>query len=204
MPKTQIMGVINVTPDSFYDGGRYTGAETAAAHAVELERDGADYIDVGAESSRPGANSIGLHEELRRLLPALEAIGNRVRARISVDTYRAETARRALELGATMVNDITALRGDPAMAEVVAEAGCDCVLMHMLGTPRPCSARRRMRTWCRISAHFSRNGSTGPRAPGSTPRASGSTRVLASGKRRTTTSKSSGACANSRDLAAPY
>ena len=136
MPKTQIMGVINVTPDSFYDGGRYTGAETAAAHAVELERDGADYIDVGAESSRPGANSIGLHEELRRLLPALEAIGNRVRARISVDTYRAETARRALELGATMVNDITALRGDPAMAEVVAEAGCDCVLMHMLGTPK--------------------------------------------------------------------
>ncbi len=135
MRQTSIMGVLNVTPDSFYDGGRYAGVEAAAARAVELERDGADYVDVGAESSRPGAEPIGLDEELRRLLPVLDAVQGRVAATISVDTYRAETARRALEAGAAMVNDITAMRADPEMAAVLAESGCACVMMHMLGTP---------------------------------------------------------------------
>ncbi|MBM3288633.1 MAG: dihydropteroate synthase, partial [Candidatus Hydrogenedentes bacterium] len=108
--------------------------DTAAAHARAMIADGAHIVDVGGESSRPGAAALDSHEEQRRVLPVIERIAADGIA-ISVDTYHADTARRALALGARMVNDITALRGDPAMAEVVAEAGCDCVLMHMLGTP---------------------------------------------------------------------
>jgi dihydropteroate synthase len=129
------MGVLNVTPDSFYDGGRFAAPDAARQHAEELVREGADWLDLGAESTRPGSESIDLDEELRRLLPALAAIG-RIGIPISVDTYRAETARRALALGAHMINDITALQGDPEMPEVVAESGCLCVLMHMRGTPK--------------------------------------------------------------------
>jgi len=135
MTKTLIMGVINVTPDSFFDGGRIGTPEAARAHADRLVQNGADLLDVGGESSRPGADAVGLEEELRRVLPVFEALEG-VGARISVDTYRAETARRALEGGAWMVNDITALRGDPEMAGVVASSGCRCVLMHMQGTPK--------------------------------------------------------------------
>ncbi len=135
MDHTQIMGVINVTPDSFYDGGKYPTLEAARAHAEQLVREGADWLDIGGESSRPGAAPVGLDEELRRVLPVLEALKG-IGAPLSIDTYRAETARRALALGAAMVNDISALRGDPDMAEVVAESGCRCVLMHMQGTPR--------------------------------------------------------------------
>jgi len=132
--KTLVMGVMNITPDSFYDGGRLACPEAARLRAEALVQEGADWLDLGAESSRPGAEPIGLDEELRRLMPALEvALG--AGAPISVDTYRAETARRALAAGATMINDITALRGDDAMAGVIAEAGCTCVLMHMQGTP---------------------------------------------------------------------
>lgn len=131
---TLIMGILNVTPDSFSDGGRHFAPEAAAAHAGAMARDGADWIDVGAESSRPSAAPIGLDEELRRLLPVLERLQGGP-CPVSVDTYRAETARRALALGASMVNDITALRGDPEMAGVVAESGCFCVLMHMAGSP---------------------------------------------------------------------
>ncbi len=138
--KTQIMGVLNVTPDSFYDGGRYQSPDAAREHAEAMVRDGADWIDAGAESSRPGAAPIGVDEELRRLVPALEALSG-LPVAISVDTYRAETARRALTLGATMVNDITALQGDPDMAAVVAEAGCACVLMHMQGSPETMQQR---------------------------------------------------------------
>lgn len=134
MHKTLIMGVLNVTPDSFYDGGRWQSAEAARAHAESLLADGADWLDVGGESSRPGADAVGIDEELRRVLPALEALAG-IGAPISVDTYRAETARRALGLGAQMINDISALRMDPEMAGVVADSGCACVLMHMLGTP---------------------------------------------------------------------
>jgi dihydropteroate synthase len=132
--KTQIMGVLNVTPDSFFDGGQFDAPETARHHVQTMVQDGADWIDVGAESSRPGAQAIGLDEELRRLMPVLEALSE-LDVPISVDTYRAETGRRALAAGASMINDITALQGDPAMADVVAEAQCKCVLMHMRGTP---------------------------------------------------------------------
>ncbi len=136
MPRhTLVMGILNVTPDSFFDGGKIGTVLDARACAETMVRDGADWIDVGGESSRPGAEPIGLEEELRRVLPALEAIRDLGVPR-SVDTYRAETARRALAHGAGMINDITALRGDPEMAAVVAEAGCPCVLMHMRGNPK--------------------------------------------------------------------
>jgi dihydropteroate synthase len=138
MKRTQIMGIINVTPDSFYDGGQCLAPEAALARARAMHDEGADWIDLGAESSRPGAVEIGLDEELQRLLPVLERLAAERAAlpRISVDTVRGETARRALALGAAMINDISALRADPAMAEVVAASGCHCVLMHMQGTPR--------------------------------------------------------------------
>lgn len=138
MPQTQIMGIINITPDSFYDGGACLAPAGAIARARAMRAEGADWIDLGAESSRPGAEAIGLEEELRRLLPVLEALAPETAQlpRISVDTVRAETARRALAFGAAMINDISALRADPAMAEVIAASGCQCVLMHMQGTPR--------------------------------------------------------------------
>jgi len=133
--KTLVMGVINVTPDSFYDGGAIQGPEDALARARQMIQDGADLLDVGGESSRPGADAVTQQEERDRVLPVLEAL-EPLGFPVSVDTYRAETARRALALGACMVNDITALRHDPELAGVIAEAGCDCVLMHMQGTPR--------------------------------------------------------------------
>jgi dihydropteroate synthase len=129
------MGIVNITPDSFYDGGRLSDLEAVRDHAVALVRDGADLLDVGGESTRPGADPVSPDEELRRVLPALEQLVS-LDLPVSVDTYRAETARRALGLGAAMVNDITALRGDPEMAPVIAAAGCPCVLMHMQGEPK--------------------------------------------------------------------
>jgi dihydropteroate synthase len=133
--KTQVMGIINATPDSFYDGGCAASPEDALRQAEAMVRDGAHILDVGAESSRPGAEAIGAEEELERLLPVLEAL-EPLPVPVSVDTFRAETARRALELGAAMINDISGLRMDPEMPSVVAEAGCPCVIMHMLGTPK--------------------------------------------------------------------
>jgi dihydropteroate synthase len=133
--KTRIMAVFNATPDSFYAGSRVLNPADARRRGELAVADGADILDVGGESSRPGAEEIGGDEELRRVLPMLEALIP-ISCPISIDTYRAETARRALRLGAKMVNDITALRGDPAMASVVAEAGAECVLMHMQGLPK--------------------------------------------------------------------
>ena len=133
----RIMGVINVTPDSFSDGGRYLAAEAAIAHGLVLEAEGADILDVGGESTRPGADPVSETEELRRVMPVIEGLIERgTGAQMSIDTSKAEVAARALAAGATLVNDVTALRGDPAMAEVVAGAGADCCLMHMLGDPR--------------------------------------------------------------------
>ncbi len=129
------MGIVNVTPDSFYDGGIVTDAEAAWARAKAMAGDGADILDVGGESSRPGAAPVSVEEECRRVLPAIEAM-RPLGIPISIDTYRAETARRALDSGASMINDITALRHDPGMVEVAASAKCACVLMHMLGTPQ--------------------------------------------------------------------
>ena len=134
-PRTWVMGIINVTPDSFYDGGRIPGPDAALECATHMLADGADVLDVGGESSRPGADPVSLEAEWARVSPVLEAL-RPLDGPVSIDTYHAETARRALGLGVAMVNDITALRGDPDMAGVVADAGCDCVLMHMLGEPR--------------------------------------------------------------------
>jgi dihydropteroate synthase len=133
--ETLVMGVVNVTPDSFYPASAASEPEDALGHACMLHTQGADILDVGGESSRPGSDSVGLEEELRRILPVFEALSG-ISATLSVDTYRAETARRAIGFGATLVNDITALRGDPEMAAVVAESNADCVLMHMLGDPK--------------------------------------------------------------------
>ena len=130
-----LMGVINVTPDSFSDGGQFLGREAAVAHGLELHRQGAAILDVGGESTRPGAMPVGADEELRRVLPVLEGLGP-ARAQLSIDTSKAPVAARALEAGATFVNDVTALRADPDMAAVIAEAGAECCLMHMLGDPR--------------------------------------------------------------------
>ena len=133
--RTLIMGILNVTPDSFSDGGQHAEPGLAVDHAHAMIRDGADIVDVGGESARPGAEPLSAEAEWARVGTVLKAI-TIADTSISIDTYHAETARRALELGARIVNDITALRGDPRMAEVVASGGCDCVLMHMLGTPQ--------------------------------------------------------------------
>lgn len=128
------MGIVNVTPDSFYDGGAYVDVDQAELQARQLMEDGAGIIDVGGESTRPGAAEVEPETEQGRILPLIERLCARG-IPVSVDTHHAHTARRALALGAGMINDITALRGDPEMAPVVAEAGCACVLMHMQGTP---------------------------------------------------------------------
>ena len=132
-PRPSVMGVINVTPDSFSDGGVHLDPDTAAAAARRMHDDGAAIVDVGGESTRPGSDGVPLDEELRRIVPVLERISG---VPVSIDTSKAEVARRALELGAELVNDVTALRGDPAMAGVVAEHGAYLCLMHMQGEPR--------------------------------------------------------------------
>ena len=133
----RIMGVINVTPDSFSDGGQYLDAALAIAHGLELEAEGATLLDVGGESTRPGAAPVPEDEELRRVLPVIEGlIAAGCRAQISIDTSKSGVAARALAAGATLVNDVTAFRQDPEIAGVVADANADCCLMHMLGTPR--------------------------------------------------------------------
>jgi dihydropteroate synthase len=132
-----LMGVVNVTPDSFSDGGLYLDAEAAVAHGRQLHDEGAAILDVGGESTRPGAQPVGAEEELRRVLPVLTGLGETTPgARLSVDTSKAAVATAALDAGATFVNDVTAFRGDPDMVGVVANARCDCCLMHMLGEPR--------------------------------------------------------------------
>lgn len=131
-----IVGILNVTPDSFFDGGRYVGREAAVAHAVAMAKSGADFLDIGAESSRPGSLPIDEAEETRRLIPIVKAVCEAVSIPVSVDTTKASVARQALEAGAAIVNDISGLRFDRDMAAVVAETGAGLVLMHMQGTPR--------------------------------------------------------------------
>ena len=132
-----VMGVVNVTPDSFSDGGRFLDSDAAIAHGLELASEGAAILDVGGESTRPGAEPVPEDEELRRVLPVVEGLaaknGNWA---ISVDTAKRAVAEATLEAGAVIVNDVTALRGDRGMAELVAERGARCCLMHMLGEPR--------------------------------------------------------------------
>jgi len=133
--RTLVMAALNVTPDSFSDGGIYFSAEQALARAIVVAEEGTDILDVGAESSRPGAAPLPVGEERKRLFPLLEHIVEKVKVPVSVDTYKAEIAELAVKAGASIINDITALRGDPRMGEVVAEARCPVILMHMLGTP---------------------------------------------------------------------
>ena len=130
------MGVLNVTPDSFSEGGRYFEIDSAIAHAKTMVKEGADIIDIGGESSRPGALSISADEELARILPVVEALVSEIPVPISIDTYKAHVAHRALQSGAHIVNDITALNGDSAMASVVSEMHAGLVLMHMKGNPQ--------------------------------------------------------------------
>ena len=134
--RTLIMGVLNVTPDSFSDGGAFLDSQTAVARALELERDGADIIDIGGESTRPAAAPVSAREEISRILPVFEALRGKLRIPISVDTQKAEVAEAALAAGAEIVNDISALRTDPRIAEVTRHAHAPIVLMHMRGTPR--------------------------------------------------------------------
>jgi dihydropteroate synthase len=137
-PRPSVMGVINVTPDSFSDGGVYLQPAAAVAAGWRMVDEGAAIVDVGGESTRPGSEGVSVEEELRRVVPVLEGLRG---APVSIDTAKAEVARRALELGAELVNDVTALRGDPAMAEVVAEWGAYVCLMHMQGEPRTMQTR---------------------------------------------------------------
>jgi dihydropteroate synthase len=135
MASSRIMGIVNVTPDSFSDGGLFLEPESAIKHARRLVDDGADLLDLGGESTRPGARAVSAAEELERVMPVLGGLGD-VGVPISIDTSKAAVAERALDAGVGMVNDVTALRGDPELAGLCAERGCGVVLMHMLGTPR--------------------------------------------------------------------
>jgi dihydropteroate synthase len=134
--RTAIMGVLNVTPDSFYDGGRRRDADQAIADGIAMAAAGADIIDIGGESSRPGAQAVSETEELDRVLPVIQGLRKQIALPISIDTYKSSVARAALDSGADIVNDISALRFDPAMVGLIAQEKVPVILMHMQGTPR--------------------------------------------------------------------
>jgi len=131
-----LMGILNVTPDSFSDGGLFFDHQAAIEHGQQLVAEGADILDIGGESSRPGAWPVSAEEELRRVIPVVTALAERVSVPISIDTSKAVVAREAIAAGASIVNDITALRGDPQMVEVVRDTGVGVCVMHMKGTPQ--------------------------------------------------------------------
>jgi dihydropteroate synthase len=131
-----VMGILNVTPDSFYDGGDFAGVDAAVKRTNEMIAEGAAMIDIGGESSRPGAEPVDADEEIKRVVPVISAIRKLSQTPISIDTCKSAVAKAALDAGADIINDISALRFDPAMAELVARTGVPLVLMHMLGTPR--------------------------------------------------------------------
>ena len=130
------MGVLNVTPDSFTDGGLFFSRDSAVERGLRLVEEGANIIDVGGESTRPGSEPLGYEEEVRRIIPVIDALAKRIRVPISIDTYKADVARRALDAGASIINDISGLRFDPAMAKVAAHYRVPIVLMHIKGTPK--------------------------------------------------------------------
>jgi dihydropteroate synthase len=134
--RTLVMGVLNVTPDSFSDGGRFFDAHLAVEHALKMQKDGADVLDIGAESTRPGSEPISAVEELRRLLPVLDGLRGKLKIPISLDTQKAAVAEIALGAGAQILNDVSGLRSDPRLAEVAARYGAPLILMHMRGNPR--------------------------------------------------------------------
>jgi dihydropteroate synthase len=131
-----IMGVLNITPDSFSDGGQYLDPQRACEHALQMAADGADLVDIGGESTRPGAAPVAEADELARVIPAIELIRRKSDIPISIDTCKASVAKAAMEAGADIINDVTALRGDSGMAEVVRQTDAGVVLMHMRGTPQ--------------------------------------------------------------------
>jgi dihydropteroate synthase len=134
--KTYIMGVLNVTPDSFSDGGLYFDEKKAIEHAHRLVEDGADIIDIGGESTRPGSEPVSLEEEIRRTIPVIKVISKSVKVPISIDTYKSEVARQALDAGASIVNDISGLRFDPEMPKIVSEYKVPVIIMHIKGRPK--------------------------------------------------------------------
>lgn len=134
--RTHVMGVLNVTPDSFSDGGKYLAFADAIAHARRMVEDGADIIDVGGESTRPGADEVPVDEEVRRVVPVITHLAATLDLPISIDTCKAEVARRAIQAGARIVNDISGLTADPEMGRVIAETGVPVILMHMKGMPK--------------------------------------------------------------------
>jgi dihydropteroate synthase len=133
--RVQVMGVLNVTPDSFSDGGEYIDPQRAVERALEIEAEGAQILDIGGESTRPGSMQISVDEELRRILPVLEMLQGNLRIPISIDTTKSRVARTAVELGAEIINDISGLRFDPKIADIAAQTGAALVLMHSRGTP---------------------------------------------------------------------
>jgi dihydropteroate synthase len=138
--KTIVMGVLNVTPDSFSDGGEFLQVKRAVEHALQMQRDGADIIDIGAESTRPGSKEISAAEELARLLPVLEALRRKLKIPISIDTRKAAVAEVAIGAGAAIINDVSGLRHDARLAEVAARHRVPLILMHMRGTPHTMQA----------------------------------------------------------------
>jgi dihydropteroate synthase len=131
-----LMGIVNVTPDSFSDGGRFFDVQAAVEHGLRLVAEGAEILDIGGESTRPGSVPVDLQEELRRVMPVVEELCKRTDVPVSIDTAKAAVARRAIAAGAEIINDVTALAGDPAMAPLAAESGCGVCAMHCRGTPR--------------------------------------------------------------------
>jgi dihydropteroate synthase len=138
--KILIIGIVNVTPDSFSDGGKYLATDAAVDHAIRLFEEGADIIDIGGESSRPGSDPVSADEEMRRVLPVLEKLRGKLSIPVSIDTYKSEVARQAIERGAEIVNDITALQGDPLMAPLCVEKKVGVIFMHMKGSPQTMQA----------------------------------------------------------------
>lgn len=134
--KTLLMGILNVTPDSFSDGGKHYTIDDAIEHAVSMEKQGADIIDIGGESTRPGAQSVTLKEEINRVIPVIEKISNTINIPLSVDTYKAKVAEKAIHAGAALINDITALQGDKKLIDIVSKYEIPICLMHMKGKPQ--------------------------------------------------------------------
>ncbi len=143
--RTLLMGILNITPDSFFDGGRYKNIGKAIECAERMVRDGADIIDVGGESSRPGAAPVSVEEERKRVIPVIRKLAGRISVPISIDTYKARIAREAIDAGAGMINDISALRMDKEMVKVAAESGAPVCIMHMQGVPKNMQKRPRYR-----------------------------------------------------------
>lgn len=133
--KTHVMGILNITPDSFTDGGLFFSRDSAIEHGLRMVEEGADIIDVGGESTRPGSEPVEYEEEVRRIIPVIDALAKRVKVPISIDTYKADVAKRALDAGASILNDISGLRFDPEMPKVAAQYRVPVVLMHIKGTP---------------------------------------------------------------------